>query len=285
MKRVRLKRPKLRKSAKPGGKPGKRGGRLRRRGIEIGAALLVAVVVVLVAYEIKGSDDDADVAGPPPVTVRVLAPGTFQAAHALAPYYVVPDKRVASPADLSEASTNRFFTRPEAALSKGGQAGSPQVVRLELRSTTDDPVTVEGVSVDVVSDARPLKGWFTAQPTCDFKRVRVARISLDSRRRAVRYVSAAGASSRKLSLPLERARPAVLELQAATRRKRVAWVARLSVSHDGAAAQTVTVDDGGEPFRVTSARDSRGYAPAFGATGISGFTRDRAADGGRVTGC
>ena len=261
--------------------------KLGKRGVKVAGVLLVALVVVLVAYEITGSDDDgAGVAGPPPVTIRVLPAGTFQAAHAFAPYYVVPDKRVASPADLSDAATNRFVTRPEAALSKGAQAGSPQIVRLELRSTTDDPVTIEGVSVDVVSDARPLKGWFTAQPSCTFERVRTARISLDARRPGVRYVDAKGASTRRLSLPLTQARPAVLELQAATRRKRVAWVARLAVSHDGAAAQTVIVDSGGgEPFRVTAARDSRGYAPAFGATGISGFTRDRAWDRGRVTGC
>lgn len=272
MKRVRLKQLKLKKVGK--------------RGVKLGGLLLVALVVVLVAYEVVGSGDDgAEVAGPPPVTIRVLPAGTFQASHAFAPYYVVPDKRVASPAGLSEAATNRFVTRPEAALSKGGQAGSPQIVRLELRSTTDDAVTVEGVSVDVVSDARPLKGWFTAQPSCSFERVRVARISLDRRRRNVRYVDAEGTSARTLSLPLSRTRPTVIELQAATRRKRVAWVARLSVSHDGAPAQTVSVDDGGEPFRVTSARDARGYAAAFGATGISGFTRDRAWDRGRVTGC
>jgi hypothetical protein len=278
MKRVRLKKPKLKKV---------RFKKVGKRGAKVGGVLLVALVVVLVAYEITGSEEDTtEVAGPPPVTVRVLPAGTFQASHAFAPYYVVPDKRVASPADLSEAATNRFVTRPEAALSKGAQAGSPQIVRLELRSTTNDPVTVEGVSVDVVSDARPLEGWFTAQPSCEFERVRTARISLDSRRRSVRYLDAKGTSARTLSLPLTQTRPAVLELQAVTRRKRIAWVARLAVSRDGAAPQTIIVDaGGGEPFRVTSARDSRGYAPAFGATGISGFTRDRAWDRGRVTGC
>ncbi len=248
--------------------------------------LLVAAAVMLAAYELQGSDDDsAEVAGPPPVTARVLAPGSFESAHRYAPYYVVPDKRVARPGKLSKASTNRFVTRPEAALSKGGQAGSPQIVRLELRSTTDDPVTVEGVSFDVVSDARPLVGWFTAQPACEFNPVRVARVTLDSRRRQVRYAGAKGASARKLSLPLERTEPTVLELQATSRSHRVAWTASLKISRDGGRTQNLLVDDGGEPFRVTSARRSRGYAAKFGATGITGFARERSWDRGRISGC
>ncbi len=259
--------------------------RLRRRVAEVVGVLVVAVALVLAAYELKGSDDDTGVVGPPPVTVRMLAPGTFQAAHPFAPYYVVPDKRVASPADLSDAAENRFVTRPEAALSKGGQAGSPQIVRLELRSTSDEPVTVEGVRFSVVSDARPLKGWFTAQPACSSDRTRLAKVTLDSRRRSVRYIDAKGASSRKLSLQLDRTKPTVLELQAAARSHRVAWTAELSVSRDGGGVQTLKVDDGGEPFRVTSSRASRGYAPMFGATGISGFAREPAWDGGRITGC
>jgi hypothetical protein len=249
-----------------------------------GVLLLGAAAVMLVAYELKGSDD-REVAGPPPMTVRILEPGSFQSAHPYAPYYVVPDKRVASPAKLSKAATNRFVTRPEAALSKGGQAGSPQIVRLELRSTTGDPVTVEGVRFDVVSNARPLKGWFTAQPACSLQPVRLAKVTLDGRRRGVRYVDAKGASSRALSLPLKRSAPTVLELQVAARSHRVAWTAALSVSHAGAAPQTVKVDDGGQPFRVTSARSSRGYAAQFGATGITGFVRDRSWDGGRIKGC
>jgi hypothetical protein len=250
-----------------------------------GVVLLVAAGVMLIAYEILGPSDNEKVAGPPPVKVRVLLPGSFDSAHPYAPYYVVPDKRFASPAQLSKAATNSFVTRPEAALGKGGQAGSPQIVRLELRSTTDEPVTVDGVSFHVVSSARPLKGWFTAQPACSSVRVRVARLDLDARRRAVRYVDAKGASSRALSLALKRSAPALLELQAATRNRRIAWTAELSISRSGGRSQTVAVDNGGQPFRVTSPRRSRGYAPEFGATGITGFVRQRSWDGGRIKGC
>jgi hypothetical protein len=249
----------------------------------VGALALVALLV-LVVYEVRGPDDDtAEVAGPPPLDVRVLEPGSYQAAHPFAPYYVVPSRRVASPAQLSKAATNRFVTRPEAALAKGAQPGSPQIVRLQLQTTNGEQLTLRGVSFDVVSDARPLAGWFTAQPACSFEPVQRARVTLDGRRNRVRYVDADGKSSAKLELALTR-RPTVLELQAAARSHRVAWTARLAIDRDGR-TQQVTVDDGGEPFRVTSARASRGYAPEFGATGISGYVRARTWDGGRIEGC
>jgi hypothetical protein len=260
------------------------GRRLAQAGTRLaqaGGVLLLAAGGLLVINELGASDDPL---GPAPVRVRVLAPGTFESAHAYAPYYVVPRTRVASPSKLSRAATSRLVTRPEAALGMAARAGSPQVVRLELLATTDEPVTIAGVRFDVVSEGRPLKGWFTAQPACAFERVHVARVNLDSRRPAVRYVDSRGSSSRVLALALHRFEPAVLELQAATRRHRVAWTAKLSVRRGDGALQTVTVDDGGKPFRVTSARASRGYSPRFGATGISGFARERGWDRG-VRGC
>jgi hypothetical protein len=251
--------------------------RVGRRVAQGGGVLLLASGVLLAANELVLSDPEL---GPPPVRVQVLAPGTFEGAHAYAPYYVVPSKRVADPSKLSRADTSQFVTRPEAALGKGALAGSPQVVRLELRSTTRKRVTVGSVRFHVVSAAGPLKGWFTAQPACAFERVRLARINLDARPRAVRYLDPSGAPARQLGLQLDRSTPAVLELQVATNRRRVAWTATLAVSRDGAPPQTVTIDDGGRPFRVTSVRASRGYAPRFGATGISGFVRKRSWDGG-----
>ncbi len=94
-----------------------------------------------------------------------------------------------------------------------------------------------------------------------------------------------GASSRELGLELDRSEPVMLELQAATRNRRIAWTATLSVSRDGGPEQTVTVDDSGQPFRVTSARSADGYAATFGDTGVSGFARERSYDRGTIRGC
>jgi len=260
-------------------------GRAGRRLAKVVGALLLVALLVLVVYEVKGPDDNAaEIAGPPPLAVRVLQPGSYQAAHPFAPYYVVPSTRVASPAQLSKAATNRFVTRPEAALAKGGQAGSPQIVRLELQPTSGEQLTLRGIRFDVVSEAKPLKGWFTAQPACSFEPVQRARVTLDRGRNRVRYVDAKGHGSSKLAIELTRRKPTVIELQAAARAHRVAWTATLVIERAGR-TQKVTVDDAGKPFRVTSARSSRGYAPQFGATGISGYVRNRAWDGGRVQGC
>jgi hypothetical protein len=240
-----------------------KGGKRRKRLAKVVGALVLVALLVLVVYEVKGPDDPTEVVGPPPVDVRVLQPGSYQAAHPFAPYYV---------------------TRPEAALAKGGQPGSPQIVRLQLQATNDEDLTLTGVRFDLVSDAKPLKGWFTAQPACSFDPVQRARVTLDRQHTRVRYVDSKGNASSKLDLPLSRRKPTVLELQAAARKHRVAWTATLVFDRDGR-TQRLAVDDAGKPFRVTSASSSRGYAPEFGATGISGYVRDRAWDGGHVTGC
>lgn len=219
-------------------------------------------------------------AKPAPVSVLVLPPGTFAGAHPYAPYYVVPRKRFATPSKLSRPARNKLVTQPESALQKGALAGSPQVVRLELRATSDEPVTVDAVRVKVISDARPLAGWYTAAASCDFEGVRRARIDLDRPRRPARYVDPGGGASRAPGIKLSGSNPAVIELQAATRRSRVAWTAELTVTAGGGEPQTVTVvDDDGEPFRVTSERSSQAYRPIYGISGIIGYARERGLEG------
>ncbi|MBW3609176.1 MAG: hypothetical protein KY463_12630 [Actinobacteria bacterium] len=243
------------------------------------AAKIVALVVVLAggAYAVKTLllDDDESAAAPR-ISVSVLPPGTFAAAHRYAPYYVVPRKRFADPSKLTRTERNNLLTKPESALRKGALAGSPQIVRLSLRATSDDPVTVEAVRAKVISDARPLRGWFTASPGCVFEPVRRARLNLDSPRAATRYVGADKRSSKTLSFEIGRAEPQVVELQASTRDHRVAWVAELTVRNEDGDASTITVDDGGRPFRVTSERSSQSYRPIYGQSGIIGYARQKA---------
>lgn len=240
------------------------------------------VVLALAAYAVNAlllSEDET--AASPPLRVSIMAPGTFESAHPFAPYYVVPRKRFRDPTKLSRVARNKITTQPESALSKGALAGSPQIVRLSLRSTSKDPVTVQGVRFRVLSDARPLRGWFTALSGCMAAPVRRAQGNLDSEKAAVRYVSVNGVVSRNLALEVSSGAPQVIELRAATRRHRVAWTAELTVKDDDGRTSTITVDDGGKPFRVTSASASRGYEPVYGPTGITGFSRsDSIARGG-----
>ena len=148
-------------------------------------------------------------------------------------------------------------------------------MRLSLRATSGEAVKVEGVSYTVVSDARPLRGWYTALPGCEIEPVRRAKLILDRRRPTVRYVGANKRGLRTLGFEVTRAAPQIIELQATTRRHRVAWTASLSLRDADGNASTVTVDDNGKPFRVTSERSSSFYSPVYGQSGIIGYNRIR----------
>jgi hypothetical protein len=246
---------------------------LRRGAPVIGGLLLLGGA----AYAVKTLllDDDEGKAAAARVTVQVLPPGTFAAAHPYAPYYVIPRKRFADPSKLTRLARNNLVTKPESAIAKGALAGSPQVVRLSLRAASDEPVTVDAVRTKVISDARPLRGWFTALPGCQVEPVRRAKLNLDSSRTAARYVGADDRSARTLALEIGRSDPQVIELHASTRRHRVAWVAELTLRNADGDATTIVVDDGGKPFRVTSERSSQSYRPIYGQSGIIGYARQK----------
>jgi hypothetical protein len=250
---------------------------LRKALRRVPAVLVVLLALAAGAYVVDALllSDEQERAASNPLRVSVMGPGTFESAHPFAPYYVVPRTRFRDPSRLSRVARNKITTQPESALSKGALPGSPQIVRLALRSTAADPVTVDAIRVRVVSDARPLRGWFTALAGCMATPIRRAQVDLDARRPDVRYVSANGVVSRDLALAVSRRAPQVIELRAATKRHRVAWTAELSLKDGAGNTFTVPVDDAGKPFRVTSARASRGYEPVYGATGITSFKRSK----------
>lgn len=248
---------------------------LRKALRRIPAVLVVLLVLVAGAFAVDELLSEDESVTPTPLRVSVMAPGSFESAHPFAPYYVVPRTRFRDPSRLSRVARNKITTQPESALAKGALAGSPQIVRLTLRSVTDDPAIVDGVRFRVVSHAHPLRGWFTALSGCMATPVRRAQADLDARDGRVRYVSSTGVVSRDMALEVRRGAPQVIELRVATKRRRVAWRAALSVKYGDGSRSTVTVDDGGKPFRVTSANASRGYEPVYGATGIRSFARSK----------
>ena len=245
-----------------------------RRGAPVIAALLLLGGGAYAAKTLLLDGDES--AAAPRLGVTVLPPGTFASAHPYAPYYVVPRKRFRDPSKLTRLARNNLITKPESAVSKGALPGSPQIVRLSLRAVSDEPVTVAAVRAKVISDARPLRGWFTAEAGCTVERVRRAKLDLDAPRKPTRYAEPGKPGSDTLALELVRSDPQVIELQAATRRHRVAWVAELTVRDEDGGLATITVDDGGKPFRVTSERSSRAYRPIYGQSGIIGYARNEA---------
>jgi hypothetical protein len=217
----------------------------------------------------------------PPLSVRVVPPGEFTSGHTFAPYYVVPSDRFSSPAALAPADAQSLADDPSWALDHGGMAASPEIVRLELRARTDEPVIVNPVRIDVVRTAAPVSGWFVASPACGVEPVRVASVDLDASPPAATYINERGRETGTLAVSVDRQDPELLELQVHSTRGEVDWTAEIPYSGaDGTGS--VEVDDDGEPFQVTTERGSAGYRPLFGGSGEVEFQRKRAWDRGIV---
>ena len=213
------------------------------------------------------------------LVLRVAAPGTFWSNHPYAPYYVVPYSRFShgpngiSKGDLSamsEAEKNDIGIDFAWMRAHGGVAGSPQVVRLELRGTTEEPVTVTAIRALVVERSAPVRGWYVAAPGCGAVPVRSADINLDSPNAPVKMIDPQ-TGKRILAVSVTRTDTEQIELHAYTK-KAVAWRARLFYS-DAKGDGSMIIDDAGKPFRVTSEDPSDGYRAA-GFDNNPGFTRE-----------
>jgi hypothetical protein len=255
---------------------------LRTRARRIGAAILGAIGLGVLGWITTSTTDlfestkEQFFAGPA-LSVRVVPPGDFFAAHPYAPYYVVPQGRVASPAALSKAAAKGLISGG-GELENVGVPGSPQVVRIELRAKSDEPVVVETIRVDVVKATSPVSGWFVARPACGVQPVRVVSVNLDSAPPTVTYLNEAGQPAGTLALRIARTEPEVLELQASTEHRSVDWTAEVLFSGPEG-ADSVAIDDGGDPFQVTTETASEGYRAVPRGSGVS-FQREPTWDDG-----
>ena len=170
-------------------------------------------------------------------------------------------------------------------LAHGGVAGSPQVVRLEVRGTTDEPVIITAIRVRVLRRRPPVKGWYVASPACGAAPVRIAEIDLDRAQAPVGYYEADGnAGPRTLALSVSRTNAEQIELHASTRTARVAWEAE--VYYSGPAGDgSLAVTDAGKPFEVTSETASAGYRPPEAAGSARKLRREHAWDGHGISAC
>jgi len=215
----------------------------------------------------------------PALSVRVVPAGEFFPNHPYAPYYVVDDQEVPGPTALTDASAKGLLNEDPKGVAGVGVAGSPEIVRLELRAKSDEPVILEAIRVNVIKTASRVSGWFVAKPACGVQPVRVVDVDLDASPPAIGYVDPSGRPSRTLALRIGRTEPEVLELQASTVKSTVDWTAELLFSGpDG--ADSVQIDDGGDPFRVTTPIGSKGYRPRPSGSGGVSFQREPAWDHG-----
>jgi hypothetical protein len=217
-----------------------------------------------------------------PLVVHIAAPGTFFAAHPFAPYYVMSHSRF--PAGPNGLSKDARDEKSDSGLdlawleAHGGIAGSPQIVRLELRGTADEPVTITAIRPLVVKRSAPVRGWYVASPACGVEPVRVAEINLDKPGSPAEMFDES-TGEKIAALSVTRTDAEQIELHAETSRA-AAWRARLFYSGpkgDG----SVTIDDSGKPFEVTTETASEGYK----RSGTSRFAREHEWDQEGIRAC
>lgn len=247
----------------PPGKKGLLATRGRKIVAAVGAAFLAGIGGGIAAWVLSAAESVAGEAfGGPPLQVRVAPAGTFASGHPYAPYYVLPRARIAGPSALPDRETRveNFFDH-EWAEKRGGLPGSPQIVRLELRGKTEEPIVVNAIRVNVVRSTAPIRGWYVAQPGCGAEPVRLVDVDLDASPPSVRYVDEKFRERKRLAFSVTRTDVELIELHASTERATVEWRAEVLFSGpDG--QESLEIDDGGRPFRVTTETESEGYTPA-----------------------
>lgn len=237
----------------------------------IAAAIAIAFLGGIGAYLATRTTNSIEnkLAGPP-LVVRVLMPGDFRTGGGLQPYSVTPSTDSTSvknalrelhfvnagvPDVISKQDSLNEWSR-----ARGGAWGSPQRLRIELRSRTKEPVTIQGFEVHVVRRKPALAGWYAATAECGPAQVRQARIYLDSNPPQVRF-AANGFSPEQsqLTLTVTDTDIELLDLSAITRTGDVEWTAEVRYSGPEGPGR-MKIDQDGRPFRVTSEVGSKGYS-------------------------
>jgi hypothetical protein len=252
----------------------KRKGILATRGRKIAAAIaaafLASIGAGIGARTLTGAESvtkKALAGSSAPIEVRVMPHGSFFGGTPIGQYYVVPKSDTSSPNDLdpAELSGDSGDNPFNFALSERhhGVEGSPQIVRLQIHAKGDEPVTINAVKIHVAKRAAPIKGWYVVSGGCGGLAVRTAEIDLDSPMPVAHFLDKFGAPSAKhMTLFVTRTTIEQIELQASTRKSLVDWTAEVFYAGpDGEGS--LTVDDGGQPFRVTSETASDGYTLSF----------------------
>ena len=220
-----------------------------------------------------------------PLTVRVMRPGTYTSGHVYAPYYIVPEDHVSDPMSLpvAEMRNPQTFFDHGWAMQHGAVAGSEQVVRLELRGRSEDPITIGAVRAEVVERRPPVEGWYVASPGCGAEPIRIAAVDLDAAVPEVEYWDEHG-PRKDLALSVTRSDVELIELHASTRTSMVDW--RVQVFYSGPRGEGVLTlhDADGQPFRVSTETASDGYRPTFGGK-APGVIRVREWDANGITAC
>lgn len=242
----------------------------RKIAAAIAAAFLASIGAGIGARALTGAESVTKKAlsgSSAPIRIRVMPPDTVLASGPIGRYYVVPKSEVSSPTDLDPAELrgNNTLDNPlNSAFAQRHHAveGSPQSVSLQLRGTSDEPVTINAIKIHVVGRTAPIKGWYAISGGCGELAVKTALVDLDSPQPEAHFLDKLGAPNEPVTLFVTRTDIEQIELQATTRKGMVDWTAEVFYSGpDGDGS--ITKDDHGRPFRVTSETASDGYNLVF----------------------
>jgi hypothetical protein len=231
----------------------------------VGGAFLATIGGVIATRVIAFGETTTQkvIGGSAPLSVRVLPRGTYEESSAIGSYYVVPRTQVAGPDALSKSELTGWqneASRLAWARDHGAVDGSTQLIMLELRSRSDQPVTVTAIKVRDLRKEPPVRGWYVAFPLgCGVAQVRLANVDLDAPSpRFEYYENDASPKTDRLVLTVTRTDPELVQMSARTRDALVEW--RAEVFYSSADGQgSVVVGDGGKPFRVSTELGSDGY--------------------------
>ena len=236
----------------------------------VGGAFLATIGGVIATRVIAFGETTTQkvLGGPAPLSVRVLPRGTYEESSAIGSYYIVPRAQLSSPDAHSKTELDGFLNEAKRLAWARGHAavdGSPQIIMLELRSKSDEPVTVTAIKVRDLRRKPPLRGWYVAfVPGCGVAPVRLANVDLDAPSpRFEYYESDASPKTDRLVLSVTRTDAELVQMSAMTDDALVEWRAEIfSSSADGQGS--IVVGDGDKPFRVSTEIGSNGYRYDFG---------------------
>ena len=224
----------------------------------IGAAILSVFGAAIGGFLFKsGQTLVEDALDGPPLTARVLLASEFQTDRNPVTSTLVPLDGP-TPADLgpdSVENTNWYRSTWDCS----DVATLTHDIRLELRTSLPQQVLIESITARVLKRTDPTTGWYIAEGGCGMMMLRLGRINLDDAAPELRMVNPIAEDSPS-QMFVTNSDTEVLQIYATTRKHYVEWVLDLSYSAPEGRG-TITIDNNGEPFRLTSGIGSQVYVP------------------------
>ena len=134
----------------------------------------------------------------------------------------------------------------------GGVDALATVLRLVLRGRSEAPVTLHGLEVEIIERRPPLPGTLLTYTGLGAgQAVRYYKIGLDEEPPSVKYIADETTEEVPFPYRVSLTELEVFDIYAATSQHHVEWRLKLAYTDDEG-AETMVIDDHGEPFQTTA---------------------------------